>query len=161
AAADEAVAAVVAHNRGIAAMARGDLVAAEGFIVGAAASNEKAGRLVELGSNRYALASIANARGDMPAALDWASKALAADKAAEHSQGIAADLEALAKLTRKAGDAALSFDYYRRAFGVYLTLNRVAEAERCLVALGELATSLGKESYSKRYAALLERLRDR
>ena len=101
AAGDEAVAAVVAHNRGIAAMARGELVAAEAYILKSAAANEIARRWVELGSNRYALASIANARGNLPAALDWARKALESDKAAENSPGIGADLEALARLSRK------------------------------------------------------------
>jgi tetratricopeptide (TPR) repeat protein len=156
---DEAVAAVVAHNRGVAAMARGDLEAAQTYIMKSAAANEKARRWIELGSNRYALASIANARGDTAAAIAFARKALESDKAAENSQGIAADLEALAKLERKAGGDAAAFDLYRRAFGVWLTLNRAAEAERCLVALNELAARLGKEQYAARYASLLERIR--
>jgi tetratricopeptide (TPR) repeat protein len=161
AAGDEAVAAVIAHNRGIAAMASGDLDAAQAHILKAASANEKARRWIELGSNRYALASIANARGDLPAAVDWARKALASDKTAEHSAGIAADLEALAKLMRKSGDNAAAFDLYRRSFGVWLSLNRAKEAERCLVALGELAGKLGKEQYAVRYAALLEKIRGR
>ncbi len=159
AASDEAIAAVVAHNRGVAAMARGDLDAAQIFILKSASANEKARRWIELGSNRYALASIANARGDTPAAIAFARKALESDKAAENSQGIAADLEAIAKLERKAGGDAAAFDLYRRAFGVWLSLNRVAEAERCLVALGELAAKLGKEQYAARYSVLLERIR--
>lgn len=161
AAGDEAVAAVVAHNRGVAAMARGELGPAEAYILKAAAANEKARRWVELGSNRYALASIANSRGDLPAALIWARKALDADKAAENSPGIGADLEALAKLSRKTGDDAAAFDLYRRSFGVWLSLNRAPDAERCLVALNELAARLGKESYALRYAELLERIRER
>jgi tetratricopeptide (TPR) repeat protein len=159
AAGDEAVAAVVAHNRGIAAMARGDYAAAEAFIMKSAAANEKARRWTELGSNRYALASIANALGDLPLALQRARAALEADKAAENSRGIADDLEALARLSRKAGDEAAAFDYYRRAFGVRLSLDQVPEAERCLVALNELAVKLGKESYAARYAELLQRIR--
>jgi len=161
AAGDEAIAAVVAHNRGVAAMTRGDYVTAESFILKSAAANEKARRWVELGSNRYTLASIANARGDLPSALDWARKALESDKAAENSPGIGADLEALAKLSRKSGDNAAAFDLYRRAFGVWLSLNRATEAERCLVALNELAAKLGKEGYALRYAELLERIRNR
>lgn len=161
AAGDDAVSAVIAHNRGVAAMASGDLAAAEAYVLRAAAANQKASRFVELASNRYALASIAHSRGDLPAALDWAKGALEADKKAENSQGIGADLEALAKLAAKSGDKPGAFDYYRRAFGVWLTLNRAAEAERCLVALGGLASDLGKESYAARYAALLERLRSR
>ncbi len=159
AASDEAIAAVVAHNRGVAAMARGDLDAAQAYILKSASANEKARRWVELASNRYALASIANARGDAPAALALARKALESDKAAENSPGIAADLEALAKLERKSGGDAAAFDLYRRAFGVWLSLNRAAEAERCLVALGELAVKLGKEGYAARYSVLLERIR--
>jgi len=161
AAGDEAVAAVVAHNRGVSAMARGELDTAEAYILKSAAANDKARRWVELGSNRYALASIANSRGNLPAALDWAHKALDADKSAENAPGIGADLEALARLSRKSGNDAAAFDYYRRSFGVWLSLNRAAEAERCLVALNELAASLGKEGYVKRYAELLERIRNR
>jgi len=161
AAGDEAVAAVVAHDRGVVAMARGDLAAAEAYILKSAAANEKARRWVELGSNRYALASIDNSRGDLPGALEWARKALESDKAAENSPGIGADLEALARLNRKSGDDAAAFDLYRRSFGVWISLNRAAEAERCLVALNELAARLGKEGYVKRYAELLERIRDR
>jgi len=161
AAGDEAVAAVVAHNRGVAAMARGDYAVAEAYILKSAAANDKARRWVELGSNRYALASIANSRGDLPAALDWARKALDADKSAENAPGIGADLEALARISRKAGNDAAAFDYYRRSFGVWLSLNRAPESERCLVALAELATRLGKEGYALRYAELLERIRER
>jgi tetratricopeptide (TPR) repeat protein len=161
AAGDEAVAAVVAHNRGVAAMARLDYAAAEAHVARSAAANEKAGRWVELGSNRYALASIANARGDLPGALAWAAKALESDKAAENAPGIGADLEALARLSRKSGDEAAAFGYYRRAFGVWLSLNRGTEAERCLVALSELAAALGKDEYAARYAALLEKIRER
>jgi len=156
---DEAVAAVVAHNRGIVAMARGELDTAEAFILKAVEANEKASRWVELGSNQYALASIANSRGNLPLAIEWATKALESDKTAENSPGIAADLEALAKLEIKSGNDMAAFNLYRRAFGVWLSLNRAVEAERSLVALNELATKLGKESYAVRYAALLERIR--
>jgi tetratricopeptide (TPR) repeat protein len=159
AAGDEAVAAVVAHNRGVAAMARGELDTAEAYILKSAAANEKARRWVELGSNRYALASIANSRGDLPGAMAWARKALESDKAAENSAGIGADLEALARLSRKSGDDEAAFDLYRRSFGVWLSMNRAPEAERCLVALNELAIKLGKEDYAQRYAELLERIR--
>lgn len=161
AAGDEAVAAVVAHDRGVLAMARGELDTAEAYILKSAAANEKARRWVELGSNRYALASIYNSRGDLPAALAWASKALESDKAAENAPGIGADLEALARLSRKSGDDAAAFDLYRRSFGVWISLNRATEAERCLIALNELAVKLGKESYAQRYAELLERIRER
>ncbi|PKL22977.1 MAG: hypothetical protein CVV47_17240 [Spirochaetae bacterium HGW-Spirochaetae-3] len=159
AAGDDAVAAVIAHNRGVVAMSRGDYDLADAFIHRSASANEKAKRWIELGSNRYALASIANARGDIAGALAWAGKALDADKAAEHSRGIGADLEALARLNVKAGDGAAAFDLYRRAFGVWLSLDRPEDAERCLTALHGLAASLGKEAYAERYAALLERLR--
>ncbi len=158
---DEAMAAVVAHNRGVAAMGRGDYELARNFVTKAAAANERARRWTELGSNRYTLASIANAVGDLPAAISWALEALKADKTAENAPGIGADLEALARLSRKSGSDEAAFDFYRRAFGVWLSLNRAEEAERCLVALGELADSLGKESYALRYAELLERIRGR
>ena len=161
AAGDEAIAAVVAHNRGVVAMARADYAAAEAYVLRSAAANEKARRWVELGSNRYALASIANARGDLPGAVAWALSALEADKRAENSPGIGADLEALARLRLKSGDGAAAFDYYRRAFGVWLSLGRADDAERCLVALTDLASSLGKDEYAARYEALLARLRER
>jgi len=159
-AAAEPVAAVVAHNRGVAAMARGDLAAAEAFVLKAAAANEKARRWAELGSNRYALASIANARGDLALALDWASKALDSDKRAENASGIGADLDALGRLSERSGDLAAAFDYRRRAFGVWLALDRVEEAKACLEALGRLAATLGKSDYETRYATLLARLRE-
>lgn len=159
--ADEALAAVLAHNRGIVAMARGDHTGAEALLLKSAASNEKARRWAELGSNRYALASVANALGNLPLALDRARAALDADKNAENSRGIGADLEALARLSRKAGQDGAAFDYYRRAFGVWLSLDQPAEAERCLIALGELSAILGKEYYARRYAELLERFRNR
>ncbi|HPB65018.1 MAG TPA: tetratricopeptide repeat protein [Spirochaetales bacterium] len=161
AAGDEAIAAVVAHNRGVVAMARADYAAAEAYVLRSAAANEKARRWSELGSNRYALASIANARGDLPGALAWAAKALEADKRAENSPGIGADLEALARLQLKSGNGAAAFDYYRRAFGLWLSLGRADDAERCLAALSGLASSLGKDGYAARYEALLARLRER
>lgn len=156
AAGDEAVVALVAHNRGVVAMSRGDYAAAEAFLAKSAALNERARRLSELASDRYVLASLAHAKGDLADAITWADKALAADKAAENAPGIGADLEALAQLHRKAGHDDLAFDLYRRAFGVWLSLNREPDGERCLVTLNELAVKLGKESYALRYTALLE-----
>lgn len=158
---NEAVVALVAHNRGVVAMARGDYAAAETFLGKSASLNERARRQRELASDRYALASVANARGDLAGALSWAGKALASDKAAENAPGIGADLEALAQLNHKAGHDELAFDLYRRAFGVWLSLNREPDGERCLAALFELATSLGKESYISRYQALLDKVQAR
>lgn len=157
----EAVVALVAHNRGVVAMARGDYAAATAFLSKSAALNERARRLRELGSDRYVLASVANAQGDRAGALVWAGKALASDKAAENAPGIGADLEALAQLHRKEGHDELAFDLYRRAFGVWLSLNRESDGERCLAALIDLATRLGKESYIARYQALLDRIQSR
>lgn len=158
AAGDNATAALVAHNRGMVAKARGDLDGAEVLILKAAAANEKAARWAELGSNRYVLASIANARGDLAGAIALAEKALAADKAAENIPGIGADLQALGRLRRRNGEPELAFDLYRRAFGVWVGFNRVDEARGCLEALGELARELGKDEYALRYAELLGRL---
>lgn len=155
---DNATAALVAHNRGMVAKARGDLDSAEALILKAAAANEKAVRWAELGSNRYVLASIANARGDVPGAIALAGKALAADKAAENVPGIGADLQALARLRRRNGEPELAFDLYRRAFGVWVGFDRVDEARTCLVALGELARELGKDEYAERFTELLGRL---
>jgi len=158
---NEAVVALVAHNRGVVAMSRGDYAAAEAFLARSAALNERARRLSELASDRYVLASVAHAKGDLAGAITWAGKALAADKAAENAPGIGADLEALGQLQRKAGHDEAAFDLYRRAFGVWLSLNREADGERCLATLSELAVKLGKESYALRYAALLEKIRQR
>jgi tetratricopeptide (TPR) repeat protein len=155
---DNATVALVAHNRGMVAKARGDLDGAEALILRAAAANEKAARWAELGSNRYVLASIANARGDLAGAIALAEKALAADKAAENIPGIGADLQALAKLRRRNGEPELAFDLYRRAFGVWVGFNRIDEARLCLEALGELSRELGKDEYALRYAELLGRL---
>lgn len=161
AASDGDVAALVSHNRGVVAMARGEYAIAEVLFLKAAAANEKAQRWVELGSNRYSLASLANSSGDVDKAIDWAGKALEADKRAENAPGIGADLEALAKLQRKVKNDEVAFDFYRRAFGLWLSLDREPEAERCLIALQELATSLGKASYASRYEELLSRLDER
>jgi tetratricopeptide (TPR) repeat protein len=155
---DNATAAVISHNRGIVAKARGDLDSAEALILKAAAANEKAARWTEFGSNNYVLASIANARGNLPGAIVLAERALAADKAAENIPGIGADLQALARLRRRNSEPELAFDLYRRAFGVWVSFNRVAEARICLEALGELARELGKDEYAARYAELLGRL---
>jgi tetratricopeptide (TPR) repeat protein len=155
---DNATAALVAHNRGMVAKAKGNLEAAEALILQAAAANEKADRWAELGSNRYVLASIANARGDLPGAIALAGMALEADKAAENVPGIGADLQALARLRRRNGEPVLAFDLYRRAFGVWVSFDRVDEARACLEALGELAVELGKDEYAMRYAELLGRL---
>lgn len=156
---DEAIQSVIAHNRGVVAMARGDIEAARAYFTKAATANEKAGRFVDLGSNRYALASLANKQGDIPGAIGWAVKALEADKAAENSAGIAADLEALARLRMKNNEPALAFDLYRRALNVYIQLNQADAAERILKTLIDLSRTLGKESYAERYGALLERLK--
>lgn len=157
---DDAIAAVISHNRGVVAMGRGDYAAAEAFLARAAASNDRARRWVELASNRYVLASVANAKGDAAGALAWLEKALVADKAAENSAGIGADLAAMARLQRRLGRDAAAFDLYRRAFGVWLAVNDRGEAEKALTALYELSVALGKESYALRYKALLERLGD-
>ncbi|TFG83469.1 MAG: tetratricopeptide repeat protein, partial [Spirochaetales bacterium] len=107
---NDAVWAVIQHNRGVAAMALGDLAAAQAFLQKAEQANVRAKRWAEAGSNRYVMASIMNAKGRLPDAIAWAEKALAADKTAENSLGIGGDLEALARLRRKAGEPEKSFD---------------------------------------------------
>ncbi len=151
----DAVWAVIAHNRGVVASARGDLEGAYALLLKAEQANDRARRWSVLGSNRYVLASVSNARGQLADAIAWAEKALQADKTAENSLGIGADLEALALLRRKAGEAAASFDLYRRAFGLWLSLGRTVEAERCLRALAPLADELGLDDYMRRYGRML------
>lgn len=150
------VAAVIAHNRGVMALDRGEYDAAQAFLLEAARANERDKRWIELATNRYVLAAVSNGRGDLAGAIAWAQKALAADKAAENTLGIGADLEALAKLRRKAGQPDAAFDLYRRAFGLWLSAQREPEAIRCLKALVALASELGKDDYAKRYSTLLE-----
>lgn len=152
--------AVISHNRGVIALARGEYAEAERFLTAAAQLNEKAKRWIELAANRYVLAAVSNARADLPAAISWAYKALSADKTAENTLGIGADLEAIAKLQKKAGRLDLAFDLYRRAFGLWLSVNREPDAVRCLEALAALAADLGKDSYQKRYQAILDSLGD-
>jgi tetratricopeptide (TPR) repeat protein len=160
AAADPLTSAIIAHNQGILAKQQGDLATAESLILQAAAANETGRKWMELAANRYVLAAIANARGDIPAAIAWAEGALEMDKRAENAPGIAADLTALAALRYRNNQKDLAFNLYRRAYGVWLTLNRLAETERCLVILVDLAAELGRQDYAERYAALLERLRN-
>lgn len=151
-------AAVVAHNRGVVALARGELDSAEGFLMDAAGMNERAKRWIELGTNRYVLAAVYRARGNLDQAISWATKALEADKFAENTLGIGADLEALARLRLAAEQPELAFDLYRRAFGLWLSVDRETEAVRCLNALADLAAKLGKEDYLRRYEAILDNL---
>lgn len=152
--ASDPLAAVIAHNRGVLALALGELDQAQAYLGRAEAANERAKRWAALGTNRYVLASLANARGDAAGALAWAKKALEADKRGENSLGIGADLEALALLSRKAGEAGAALDYYRRALGLWLSLGRDADAQRCAKALAELAEGLGEEALARRYAAM-------
>lgn len=153
-AASDPLSAVIAHNRGVLALAMGEFDQAQAYLSRAEAANERAKRWAALGTNRYVLASLANARGDAAGALSWAKKALEADKRGENSLGIGADLEALAQLSRKAGEAEAAFDYYRRALGLWLSLGRDADARRCAKALAELAEGLGEEALARRYAAM-------
>lgn len=153
-AASNPLAAVIAHNRGVLALAMGEFDQAQAYLSRAEVANERAKRWAALGTNRYVLASLANARGDAAGALNWAKKALEADKRGENSLGIGADLEALAQLSRKAGEAEAALDYYRRALGLWVSLGRDADALRCAKALAELAEGLGEEALARRYAAM-------
>ncbi len=153
-------AAVLLHNRAVVALARGQLEQAEQFLREAAGLNERAKRWVELGTNRYVLAAVFRARGNIEDALVWANLALDADKFAENTLGIGADLEALAKLHIAARKSSVAFDLYRRAFGLWLSVDRETEAIRCLKALLALAVELGKEDYARRYQAILDGIAD-
>jgi len=152
--ASDPLAAVIAHNRGVLALALGEFDQAQAYLSRAELANERAKRWAALGTNRYVLASLANARGDAAGALVWAKKALEADKRGENSLGIGADLEALAQLSRKAGEAETALDYYRRALGLWVSLGRDADALRCAKALAELAEGLGEDALARRYAAM-------
>jgi tetratricopeptide (TPR) repeat protein len=153
---NDAVWAVVAHNRGVVAVARGDLSGARAYLLKAEQANERAKRWSVLGTNRYVLASVAHAQGSLEEALRWAEQALAADKAAENSLGIGADLEALGRLSRRAGRPEQAFEYFRRSFGLWLALGKDRDAERVLRELRELALELGEEDYALRYGRMLE-----
>lgn len=153
---NDAVWAVVAHNRGVVSVARGDLAGATGHLLKAEQANERAKRWSVLGTNRYVLASVAYAQGLIDEALRWAEQALAADKTAENSLGIGADLEALGRLSRRAGEAEKAFEYYRRSFGLWLALGKDRDAERVLRELRDLAVELGEEDYAGRYGKMLE-----
>lgn len=156
---NEKLMAIIDHNRGVAALNRGELAEARAFFDKARSANEKASRWSEYAANCYMLASVENRADQVANAISWAEKALEADKKAENSVGIGADLEALGRLQRKSGNYLAAFDYFRRSFNLSLQLNNVGLASRSLEQLVSLAEILELPEAKDRYLELQSRLR--
>lgn len=120
--------------------------------------NLKAKRWVELGANRYALASALSGAGKTAEALAAALGALEADKRAENARAVPGDLAAVASLSAKLGKDSDSWDYWRRSFDSALAVDDPRSVRKALSALVELAPRRGKEGDGERYASLLAKL---
>lgn len=158
AARDDAVRAIVLHDRAVVfralerkAEARADFLAAQSI-------NQRLLRWTELAANWYALAGLSRSEGSLEEALAWAEKALEADKRAEHSAGIAADLEATGTILKELGRKEDAYDRYRRAFDVWLAADKRDGTRRALEALAALADELGKPVEAAKWRSLLASL---
>ena len=120
--------------------------------------NLKAKRWIELGANRYALASALSGAGKTAEALAAALGALDADKRAENARSVPVDLAAAASISEKLGKATDAWDYWRRSFDSALSADDPAATRKALSALVRLAPGLGKDEDAKRYASLLTQL---
>lgn len=147
---------VVLHNQGVLALAKGELEQAERYLLAAASLNDKAKRWIEYASNCYMMATLYKAHDRLPEAIIWANRALEADKIAENSLGIGSDLQALGKLSMAIGQKEAAFDYYRRAFGLWLSVGREAEAVSTLEILAQIAEDIDLPEYVTRYGQLLK-----
>lgn len=158
AARDDAVRAIVLHDRAVVLRALGRRAEARSDFMAAQGINQKLSRWTELAANWYALAGLSRSEGLLEDALVWAEKALEADKRAEHSSGIAADLEASGTILKELGRKEEAYDRYRRAFDVWLAAENREGTRRALEALAALADELGKASEAAKWRSLLASL---
>jgi tetratricopeptide (TPR) repeat protein len=150
--------AVALHDAAVAKAALGRGAEAIADLERAQALNLKAKRWVELGANRYALASALMGSGRLEEALAAALGALDADRKAENSRSIPGDLAAAAGLSSKLGRDANAWDYWRRSFDSALAADDALGARKALTALVELAPKLARDAEGTRYASLLSSL---
>jgi tetratricopeptide (TPR) repeat protein len=153
---DEKAFAIALHDAAVAKAALGRASEAIVDLERAQGLNLKAKRWVELGANRYALASVLAGEGHADGALGAALGALDADKRAENARAVPLDLAAAASLCSKLGKGADAWDYWHRSFDSALSADDAASVRKALTALVELAPKLKKDG--ARYAALLGKL---
>ncbi|MGA2545620.1 MAG: hypothetical protein ABSF43_03685 [Rectinemataceae bacterium] len=156
AAKDEKAFAIALHDAAVAKAALGRAPEAIVDLERAQGMNLKAKRWVELGANRYALASALSGEGRTSEALGAALGALDADKRAENARAVPLDLAAAASLCNKLGRGADAWDYWHRSFDSALSADDASSVRKALNALVELAPKLKKNG--ARYAALLDKL---
>jgi len=155
---DDAVRAIVLHDRAVVQRALGRKAEARADFLAAQGINQKLSRWTELAANWYALAGLSRSEGLLEDALAWAEKALEADKRAEHSSGIAADLEASGTILKELGRKEEAYDRFRRAFDVWLAAENREGTRRALEALAALADELGKPAEAAKWRSLLASL---
>lgn len=158
AAKDEKAYAIALHDAAVAKSALGRVREAITDLERAQGLNLKARRWIELGANRYALASILAGEGRADAALAAVRGALDADKRAENARAVSLDLAAAASLCSKLGKGAEAWDYWHRSFDSALAADDAASVRKALNALVELAPKLKKDGDGARYSELLVKL---
>lgn len=155
---DDKALAVALHDAAVAKASLGRGAEAIADLERAQALNLKAKRWIELGANRYALASALSGAGRQDEALAAALGALEADKRAENARSVPGDLAAAASLCARLGRDAEAWDYWRRSFDSGLSADDPAAVRKALVALVELASKTKRPNDGERYAALLAKL---
>ena len=149
---------VALHDTAVAKASLGRFSEAITDLETAQGMNLKAKRWVELGANRYALASALAATGRTEEALAAALGALDADKRAENSRAVPGDLAAAASLSSKLGKDAEAWDYWRRTFDSAMSADDAVAVRKALEALVAAAPKLKKDVDGSRYSALLAKL---
>ena len=155
---DDKALAVALHDAAVAKAALDRIPEAIADLEKAQGMNLAAKRWIELGANRYALASALAATGRTADALAAALGALEADKRAENARAVPGDLAAAASLSSKLGQDAEAWDYWRRSFDSALSADDAAAVRKALVALVAAAPKLKKDNAGSRFAALLAKL---
>jgi tetratricopeptide (TPR) repeat protein len=152
--------AIALHDRGVAkaALARPDDALID--FKKAEALNLKAKRWIEVGANRYAMASTLAAAGRVSEALAAAIGALDADKRAENARAVPLDLAAAASLSGRLGKDADAWDYWRRSLDAAMAGGDPASVRKALGALVDLAPRVNKGAEGARYAEMLAKLRE-
>jgi len=155
---DEKALSVALHDSAVVKAALGRLPEAISDLEKAQGMNLRAKRWIELGANRYALASALSRSGRNAEALATAIGALDADKRAENARAVSVDLATIATLSHGLGKEDQAWAYWRRTLDSALSADDPAVVRKALRALIDLAAGLGKPAEGARYSALLEKL---